>query len=122
MNEWNKGLKEVHKELQNEQFSQQLKEVRKKLYELENPIRAQHELSKLEARKADLDKRYEALKPKSMIDKIRQPNKHELEKVVQRQNSVNRDIKIIQQRILGPAEMCNQGFNCIYRFSCGAAG
>ncbi|MFB4321601.1 zeta toxin family protein [Priestia sp. BR_2] len=107
MNEWNKGLKEVHKELQNEQqnLSQQLKEVRKELYELESPIRAQHELSKLEARKADLDKRYEALKPKTMIDKIRQPNKHELEKVVQRQNSVNRDIKIIQNRIPGPAEM-----------------
>ena len=40
-----------------------------------------------------------------MIDKIRRPNKHELEKVIQRQNSVNRDIKIIQRRIPGPAEM-----------------
>ncbi|PAD72842.1 zeta toxin family protein [Paenibacillus campinasensis] len=107
LKDWHNIQSEIHKDLQAEQSTLRnlLGEAKRKLYELESPLRDMQQLERLEARQADLNKRYDMMQPKGIFEKLRQPNRTDLQKLSDERNAVQKQIDTTRQRIPGPKEM-----------------
>lgn len=104
---WNESLDDVRKDLQkdNDLLSKELQKARQFLHKAEEPLRNMDKLERLENKLQHLDKVEEGLKPKSLMEKITQPHKKELQDLSAKRAEINSHIHSLREHSPTPERL-----------------
>ncbi|MEN1990798.1 zeta toxin family protein [Paenibacillus hubeiensis] len=104
---WTQTQQEIKKDLQkeNQSLSRELLSAQRKLHELEQPLRIQDRIDTLEKRLDHLNQVESSLKPKSILERMTNPNKKELSDVAVEKERINGEILSLREKSPTPEQI-----------------
>ncbi|MFB8378195.1 zeta toxin family protein [Paenibacillus taichungensis] len=107
MKNWTQSLDDIRKDLQkdNDLLSKELQKTRQALTEVEKPLRILDNIDRLETKLQHMNKVEDGLKPKSLLERITQPNKKELQDLSAKRAEINSEINLLREKSPSPERL-----------------